>query len=110
MGVASETLNWHIWSQFTNCVIYGTKSAAGYSGSYWVVSNNHEQVNRLCVIDSLLKPWLLDHIRCLCNLRDITVTSEVEEYAKCHDAKALRYISKVVPMRGAFQLPCSVVK
>lgn len=50
-------------------------------------TNEQEKVNGFIVVDSINEPLLLNHIRSFDHLRDIRISREVEQHAKCHDVK-----------------------
>lgn len=70
-----------------------TKSVGVVRGSDGIVSNEEEEIDWLVIVDSIQKPFLLNHGSSLDNLRDIGVSSEVVEDAKGHDTKTLGIVN-----------------
>jgi hypothetical protein len=51
------------------------------------VTNDNEEINGLGVVQGVLEPWLLDHVRCFDHLGNVAVASEVEEHSEGHDTE-----------------------
>lgn len=111
MAVPAENLDWSCWSHGSDLLLNEAKSVGVVSGSDRVVANEEEQIDWLGVVDGIQEPLLLHHGRCLDDLGDIGVSSEVIQDAKCHDAKTCWEEVSVSGNEGEnVSLPCAVVK
>lgn len=105
----TKSLNGYIWFDAANSLEDSAHRAARDASPHRVVPSDHKQVDRLGVVHSLLKPWLLHHVSCFDDLGDVAVSGEVEEDTEGHDAKACLYQHMVVPTGSQLTLLCGEI-
>lgn len=106
--MATEDLDRNIWPHLPDRLLNEGQGASRRLPKR-IMTDQDEHVDRLMIIDCIFEPLLLNHLCCRDDFRGVRVALEIEEDAKCHDAKPVIRMKVSVLVRKVLVSSSSLV-
>jgi hypothetical protein len=94
VSVATKSLNRYIWSYLADRTENSTKCTTGHRGPNWIVTNDHKQVDWLCIVNGCLEPRLFDHVGSFDDFGYVAIPCKIEQHPESHNTETLSNVSK----------------